>query len=119
MQAVLRSWLLLTILCAIATVLVAWWAVPVVVAVWTALLPRRGGVLTATAAGAAAWGGLLLFAARNGRIDDVAALLGAILGASAWSVVALTLLYGALLAGSAALVVRALIPAVGPRSRQT
>jgi hypothetical protein len=115
-RSTLQSWLVLTALCAVGTVLVAWWAVPIISAIWALALPRRGGVLTATAAGACAWGLLLAVAARNGRIDDVAELTGAILGTSALAVVALTVLYGALLAGSAALVARAIIPVTARRS---
>src|SRR5690606_6628045 len=96
----IRSWLLLSATCGVATILIGWWAVPIVTAVWTLALPQRGGVLTATLAGATAWGAILLFAARTGRIDEVASVLGGIFGTSGAAVVALTLCYGALLGGS-------------------
>lgn len=118
-RSVLLDWALLTLLCTAGTALAGWWAVPVIAGVWTLALPRRGGVLTATAAGAAAWAILLLIAARSGRVDDVALLVASILGTKSSAVYALTLLYGALLAGAAALVARAFNPPSAPRSRGT
>ncbi len=114
MNAFLRAWGALSVLCALATVFVGWWAVPIVVALWSALVPRVGGVAAAALGGATAWAALLLMQNRAGRITEVAELLGAIIGTSGLALLALTVLYGALLAGSTALLVRALVP---PRRR--
>ncbi len=110
MNAFVRAWLAQSLLCTAATVLLGWWAVPIVAAGWSMLVPRVGNVLAATLAGAAAWTALLLVGSRSGRIGSVADLLGAIVGTSGVAMLVLTVLYGALLAGSAALLAHALIP---------
>lgn len=110
MRSALGSFVALTLLCAVGTNLTGWWAVPIIAAGWTLALPRHGAVLTASAAGAAAWALLLAVASRSGRIDDIATILAGILGTQQFAIYALTLLYGSLLAGSAALVARAINP---------
>lgn len=110
MTRTLRTALILTVLGTAATALVGWWGLPVVTGVWTLALPRRGSVLASVLAGTAAWGILLGIAARSGRVGQMATLLGEVLGTSGGAVLALTLAYGALLAGSAALLARALNP---------
>jgi hypothetical protein len=110
MLASLRPWALLTLLCALATVLVAWWALPIVVAGWTLARPRHGGVLQAALAAATAWAAILLWSSRSGPVGAMATLLGDLLGTTGPAVLGLTLGYGALLAGGAALLARAIIP---------
>ncbi len=97
----------------LATVFGGWWAVPIVAAIWTLAQPkaRRPGP-TAGLAAAAAWAALLLWLGVSGSVGTLARLLGAIFGAPAVVVIASTLIFPALLAGSAASVVAALRPEV-------
>lgn len=98
------------------TVLLGWWALPVVGLVWGALgyRGRHPGVLAALA-GALAWGGLLIFVAVRVGTSDVASITGGALGVSAPGVYALTVGFAALLTGSAAAVGRALRGLTGSR----
>lgn len=96
---------------AIATVVVGWWAVPLVSGIWTLAAPRRAAVLYASFAGAAAWGAMLLVIARGGPVGAVDALLARIMNVPSHTLTGLTLMYAALLAGSAALLAQALRPA--------
>ena len=95
---------------ALATALIGWWTVPIVAAAWTYALPRRAGVLYAALAGAFAWGVLLVWASQSAPVTPVDTLLTQILGVPARSLIALTLAYGALLSGAAALLVQAIRP---------
>jgi spore maturation protein SpmB len=112
MISTLRTALLLTALGAAATALVGWWGLPIVTGVWTVALPRRGSIVAAVLAGAAAWAILLAVAARSGHVGEMATLLGEILGTTGGAVIVLTLTFGALLAGSAALLARGINPPV-------
>ncbi len=87
---------------ALATALFGWWTVPVLAAagaLWNPN-PRRAAFASAGAA-ALAWALLLLWTARAGRVGNLAGKLGASFGVPALAVVALTLVFPALLAGSA------------------
>lgn len=101
--------LILTI--AIATVVVGWWTVPVIAGIWTLAAPRRAAVIYAAFAGAAAWGVTLLLIARVGPVGAVDGLLAQIMNVPPRTLIGLTLAYGALLAGSAALLAQAIRPA--------
>jgi hypothetical protein len=103
--------LILTLI--VATVFVAWWAVPVVAFAWTLATPRRAAVFYAAFAGATAWGALLSWMSRSAPIGQVDALMAQIMDVPERSIVLLTLTYAALLAGSAALVAQSIRP---PRS---
>ncbi len=70
---------------------------------------RRPGV-TAGLSAAAAWGMLLLWLELTGSVGTLARLLGGILGTPGVVIIALTLIFPALLAGSAASLVAALRP---------
>jgi hypothetical protein len=111
--------LLLTAALALATVVAGWWAVPVVAGVWTFVAPRRGAVLYAAAAGAFAWGALLVWYGRSAPVGGVDALLTQLLSVPANSFTALTLVYAALLAGSAALVAQSFRAPAPIRSRSS
>jgi hypothetical protein len=97
-------------LIAACTAFVGWWTVPLVSAAWTYAAPRRAGVLYAALAGAFAWGVLLIIMSQQGAITPVDTLLSQVLGVPPRSLLALTLAYAALLAGSAALVTQAVKP---------
>jgi hypothetical protein len=95
---------------AIATVVVGWWSVPVVAGLWTLAAPRRAAVIYASFAGAAAWGTMLLLIARVGPVTAVDSLLAQIMNVPPHALIEFTVLYGALLAGSAALLAQSIRP---------
>jgi len=91
----------------VSTAIVGWWTVPLVAAAWSLAMPRRGGAMVSALAGAISWGAILAFNSLNHEVGRVAAVMGEIVGLPPWAMVGLTLAFSALLAGSAALVVRA------------
>ena len=86
------------------TVLVGWGAVPALAALFGAFAGRRVRRVGGTAALAAllAWGGLLVVDALGPRFGAVAAGLAGVMRLPAAALVAVTLLFAALLAWSAA-----------------
>lgn len=95
--------LILTVLIALGTVLLGWWAVPAVAAVHglVARGARRPG-LTAAAAGAMAWGGYLAITALGGGpVTAFGARLAASMQLPASGPFLATLAFPALLAGLA------------------
>ncbi len=94
---------------AAGTWFVGWWTVPVIAAVW-AIVDRTDRTLPLRAAGAgiAAWGLLLAAQLPGGSLERLAIAVGTAMGVGALPLVVLTLLYPALLAASAAGLVRAL-----------
>lgn len=89
---------------ALGTVVVGWWAVPVLGALAGALLGARArpGRWAALAA-AVAWIGILAFAAAEGPVGTLARRLAGAMQLPVWGLYAVTLLFPALLAGTAAL----------------
>lgn len=87
---------------AVATHALGWWTVPLIAAAW-ALADRAPivGRFTALCA-AGGWGTLLLLDAAKGPVGNMAARLGGVMGVPAVLLYALTLLFPALLAWSAA-----------------
>jgi hypothetical protein len=86
-----------------------WWTVPLVGVAWGAA--RRGEgypVLTAGVAASLAWVVLLAVTASHGRVGTLARTLGGILGIPGWAVLAVTLLFPAVLAAAAAALAGAL-----------
>ena len=93
----------------LATWLAAWWTVPIVGAVYGYVARTDPFVpLRAAIAGFVAWSVLLIAQAPGGGITRIADAVGGVIGIGALGVTALTLLFAALLAGSAAALVRAL-----------
>lgn len=91
------------------TWVVAWWMVPVVAAVWA--YARRGDVAVPLLAGLAAivaWGLLLALSASAAPAGSVLRSVGAAMQVGAGPLLVLTLAFPALLASSAAALVRAL-----------
>ncbi len=87
---------------ALATALLGWWTAPVLAAAWALWNPdRRWAAFTSASAAALAWALLLLWTAGHQGVGNLAAKLGASFGVPALAVVALTLVFPALLAGSA------------------
>jgi hypothetical protein len=91
---------------ALATLVFGWWGVPLTAALWGALVRGRPGAAGAAAVGAAgAWGALLARAALAAPpTASLAATLGGLLRVPAPALLAVTLLYPALLAWGAATV---------------
>jgi hypothetical protein len=110
-QSYLR-FLLAIVLTMAATWFVDWWTVPLVAAVY-ALIERADPWLPLRAAlvGTIAWALLLLFQAPGGGVARIASAVGGVIGIGGFGVTLLTILFPALLAASAAGVVRAVVPA--------
>jgi hypothetical protein len=90
---------------AVATSLAGWWLVPVVAAVWVRVLPRTDFPGTTCGLGAASgWALLLLMDAAQGPASTVARRAGGVFLAQSWAFVGLTLVFGALLGSTAAVV---------------
>jgi hypothetical protein len=89
---------------AVATSLAGWWLIPVLAAVWVRVLPRTDSPASTCGLGAASgWAVLLLVDAAQGPAGIVARRAGGVFLLPAWGFVGLTLLFGALLAATAAI----------------
>jgi hypothetical protein len=98
--------LVLAAVVAAATMAVAWWTTPIIGGVFGLVATRRGRsypVVTPLAAGFLGWMALVVVAAARGGAGRVAEVMGGILGLPGWGLFLVTPLYGALLAGTAAL----------------
>jgi hypothetical protein len=92
---------------AVATAVAGWWAIPVLAAVWTRVLPPRAATGTICALGAASgWALLLAWDAAHGPVGTVARRVGGVFLLPAWGFVGLTLLFAAILAAAAAATAR-------------
>ena len=90
-----------------STVAVGWWAVPILAALWVRVLPFDRRPVRTTALGATlGWLLLIGIAALHGPVPALAARLSAVLELPRWGFLAATLLFPALLAGTAALLVK-------------
>lgn len=106
------AFLVLTLAFAAASML-GWWAIPATAALWGILRPiARRPALFAAAAASLAWAAWLLVDALSPRGDftGLAGRLAGILTLPAPALLALTILFGALLAGTAAYLAGALAP---------
>jgi hypothetical protein len=89
------------------TVAVGWWTVPALAAIWVRVLPSDRRPVRTTIIGAGlAWTGLLGFAALHDPVSTLAACLSATLDLPRWGLVAVTMLFPALLAGAAAVLAK-------------
>ena len=86
------------------TWLLGWWGVVIAALVAGALLQRRGAAWLVALAAVVAWGALLAANALGGRFSALAASIGGVLRVPAAMLMVVTLLFGALLAWSAAVV---------------
>jgi hypothetical protein len=96
------SWLSLIGLLALGTALLGWWAVPAIAAVYGFISPERRHGLSTALAGALAWGLLLAVTASQGPVLELAARVAAVLTLPTAALFVVTLVFPALLAGSAA-----------------
>jgi hypothetical protein len=110
------AFLVLTLAFAVASVL-DWWAIPATAALWGILRPiARRPALFAAAAAALAWSAWLLVDAISPRGDfsGLATRLAGIFSLPAPVLLAVTVIFAALLAGTAAYVAGAIAPARKP-----
>lgn len=96
-------WISLALAFALATVGLGWWTVPVIAASWGALRAsgERPGPSTASAA-AAGWALLLAWSATQAPVGELARRVGGIFGGGGPLFVTATLIFPAIVAGSAA-----------------
>ena len=107
---------ILTAMMAAGTLSAGWWAVPVVATGWA--LHAQGGRahhLSVATSAALSWALLLGVMALRGPVERVAEVLGGIIPVGSVGIVAMTLLFPALLAGTASVVAEAALRA-GQRS---
>ena len=95
-----------TVLAAAGTVAAGWWIVPILAALWVRVLPSDRKPGTAIVGAAAGWSALVALGWIHGHVPALARTLSAALGLPAWGFLAATLLFPALLAGAAALLVK-------------
>jgi hypothetical protein len=110
------AFLLLTLAFGAASLL-GWWAIPATAALWGVLRPvSRRPALFAAAAAALGWSGWLLLDALSPRGDfgSLAVRLAGIFSLPAPALIAITILFAGLLAGSAAYAAGAIAPARKP-----
>jgi hypothetical protein len=94
-------------LSAAGTMLVGWWLLPLLAVGWVRVLPSTRNPVRTTALGAAlGWAALLGWGALHGPLPALAVRMSALLQLPRWGFVLATLLYPALLAGAAALMVK-------------
>ncbi len=98
------KFLLLTEAFAVATYAFGWWAVPLLAFAWAAFVHTRRPVLFATICAASAWAAMLLNDAARGPVNTVGDRFGGILGIPSIALIAITIVFAALLAWSASCV---------------
>lgn len=95
-------WLALVALLALGTAFIGWWTVPLIASIYGLVAPHRTQWLRASLAGAVAWAVLLLVTASQGPALQLAHKVGGVMAVPGPAFIALTLIFPALLAGSAA-----------------
>jgi len=95
------KFLLLTEAFAVTTYAFGWWAVPLLAFAWAAFVHTRRPVLFATICAASAWAAMLLNDAARGPVTTVGDRFGGILGIPSIALMAITILFAALLGWSA------------------
>ena len=100
------GFLALVMALALATWVLGWIAVPVLAVVFGAVATRARTPLESLGAASLAWLALLAVQATRGPVGEVARTLGSVVGVPAWVIVLATLLLGASLAWSGAVLGR-------------
>lgn len=95
-------WISAVLAFALGTAVLGWWMVPVLGAVYGGLRPSARPALTAASAAMAAWALLLSLTATQGPVGRLAGVLAGALGMPGFALMAITLIFPALLAGPAA-----------------
>jgi hypothetical protein len=113
------TWIVLAALIAAGTAFVAWWMVPAAGAVWGLTRAAERGVWwKAGLAAALGWASLIALNATQGRVSEVARVLGGIFALPGFVMIVLTLGFAAALAGSAAQFTALLISLFGGREHR-
>ena len=94
---------------AVATFAMGWWTVPIVAAGYALASKRRSRARFAALCAAAGWGTLLLLDAAKGPVGNMGARLGGVMGVPPAVLWLLTLVFPALLAWSAAMLMPRLL----------
>ena len=94
--------LLLAAAFALGTWILGWWAVPLLGVAWGFLRRGHPRFVSAFAAAAVAWIALLAFDAASGSLGRLLTVMGGIFSIPGPALLAVTVLYAALLAGCAA-----------------
>lgn len=103
MTAWLRRVVVVAVLMAAATAVLDWWAVPLIGVAWGLVaLPRSRPGIVAALGGGLGWALLLTWTGLQGSVPGVATRVGSILTIGGWALVGATLLFPALLGGTAA-----------------
>ena len=107
---------LLALAFALGTYVAGWVSVPLVAVAWAMIAGRDRAPLDAVLSVVLAWCGLLGLATLAGPTAEVARVIGSVVGVPSWVPVAATLIFGAALAWSAAVVGREIARRVRPRA---
>ncbi len=89
-----------TVLVAVGTWAVGWWAVPVVGALIGVIWAEGRPALVAGAAGGLGWALLLAWGSASGPVGELAGTVGDVMGLPGFAVLLVTVLFPALLAGA-------------------
>jgi hypothetical protein len=90
-------------LVAAGTVLEGWWTVPVLATMWVRVLPHaRGPVRTCMLGASLGWSALIGWTALEAPLTPLLRRVGGVLQLPDWGLIAVTILFPALLAGAAA-----------------
>ena len=108
MRRSLLQILLLSVAFALATLIVGWWAVPLLAAMWGLLTSReKSAELVAAAAAGLGWSLLLVWTATQGPIGELASRAAGVMGISSLALIAVAIVFSMAIAWSAAAVARA------------
>ncbi|MGK2963387.1 MAG: hypothetical protein ACSLFK_14790 [Gemmatimonadaceae bacterium] len=111
MSSIIR-YVLLAVAFAVATWGLGWWSVPLVAALWGFFSSDFHRARNAALAAAGGWASLLLLDAARGPVGAMAGQLGELMNLPTFALYLVTLLFPALLAWSAAAVMRRPDPAL-------
>jgi len=108
MRRTMLQIMLLSVAFALATVIMGWWAVPVLAAVW-GLLTRseQHPELVAAAASGLGWALLLAWTVTQGPVGALASRAAGVMGISSLALLVMAIAFSTALAWSAAVVARA------------
>ncbi len=113
------KFVLLTEAFAVVTFAVGWWGVPVLAFIWGLAEGSARSTRFSAVCAAAGWGSLLLLDAARGPVGVVATRFGGAMGLPSFALIAITLIFPALLAWSGSTVGEAIRKTILARRAQT